>query len=101
LLDKQAKLKSDLKLAQEDLKEKLAAKYPQLTENEVKTLVIDDKWLATLTDVVQTNLDMISQTLASRIRQLAERYATTLSKLNDELSIFSERVNEHLKKMGK
>lgn len=100
LLNKQSNLKSDLKVAQKDLTEKLAAKYPQLTEDQVKILIISDKWLAALNNVLQAILDQISKTLASRIHQLAERYGTTLPKLNDELSIFSERVKEHLKKMG-
>jgi type I restriction enzyme M protein len=48
LLDQQADAKARLKTAQEDLEAKLAAKYPTLTDDEIKTLVVDDKWLATL-----------------------------------------------------
>ena len=36
-----------VKAAQEDLDDKLDAKYPKLTEDEIKTLVVDDKWMAT------------------------------------------------------
>ena len=35
-----------------------------------------------------------------RICQLAERYATPLPKLTQELATLSARVEEHLKKMG-
>ena len=38
--------------------------------------------------------------LAGRIRELAERYATPLPKLIDEVEILAARVDEHLKKMG-
>ena len=48
LLDQQADAKARLKAAQEDLEAKLDAKYPKLSEDEIKTLVVDDKWLATL-----------------------------------------------------
>jgi len=75
-------------------------KYPQLTEAEIKTLVVDDKWLTTITAAVQGELDRVSQTLTGRIRQLAERYATPLPKLIDEVEALSARVDEHLKKMG-
>lgn len=100
LLDQQADTKASLKTAQEDLEAKLDAKYPKLTEDEIKTLVVDDKWLATLTAAVQGELDRVSQTLTGRIRQLAERYATPLPQLTDELATLAARVDEHLKKMG-
>ena len=92
--------KSKLKAAQDDLEAKLDAKYPKLTEEEIKSLVVDDKWLVTLANAVQGELDRVSQTLTGRIRQLAERYATPLPTLTKELSILSARVEEHLKKMG-
>ena len=100
LLDKQSEAKSSLKQAQENLDNKLAAKYPKLTEDEIKTLVVEDKWLAMLDAAVQGELDRVSQTLTGRIRQLAERYATPLPQLNDELATLAARVDGHLKQMG-
>ena len=99
LLDGQADAKARLKAAQEDLEAKLDAKYPTLTEDEIKTLVVDDKWLATIATVVQGELDRVSQTLTGRIRQLAERYATPLPKLTEEVATLAARVDAHLKKM--
>ena len=80
--------------------DKVAAKYGQLTEDDIKTLVVDDKWLATIAAAVQGELDRVSQTLTGRIRQLAERYATPLPQLTDEVATLAARVDEHLKKMG-
>jgi type I restriction enzyme M protein len=100
LLDKQAELKARLKKAEEDLDAKLDAKYPKLTDEEIKTLVIDDKWLATLTAALQGELDRVSQTLMGRIRQLAERYATPLPNLADSVADLAARVEGHLKRMG-
>ncbi len=100
LLDQQTEAKAKLKAAQEDLDEKIDAKYPKLTEAEIKTLVVDDKWMARLSAAVQGELDRVSQTLTGRIRQLAERYATPLPQLTDEVATLAARVDEHLKKMG-
>jgi len=100
LLDGQANAKAQLKGAQEDLEAKLDTKYPTLTEDDIKTLVVDDKWLATLAAAVQGELDRVSQTLTGRIRQLAERYATPLPHLTDEVATLAARVDGHLKKMG-
>jgi type I restriction enzyme M protein len=100
LLDQQADAKARLKAAQEDLEAKLDAKYPMLTEDEIKTLVVDDKWLATIAAAVQGELDRVSQTLTGRIRQLAERYSTPLPSLTEHVESLSARVAKHLTKMG-
>jgi len=100
LLDQQADAKARLKTAQDDLEAKLDAKYPTLTEADIQTLVVDDKWLATLAAAVQGELDRVSQTLTGRIRQLADRYATPLPQLTDEVATLAARVDKHLKKMG-
>ena len=100
LLDRQVDAKARLKTAQEDLEAKLDAKYPKLSEDEIKTLVVDDKWLATLAAAVQGELDHVSQTLTGRIRQLAERYATPLPRLTEEVTALAALVDGHLKKMG-
>jgi len=72
----------------------------KLAEAEIKTLVVDDKWLARLSAVVQDELERTSQTLTGRIRELAERYATPLPLLNDEVAMLAARVDGHLAKMG-
>ena len=100
LLDQQTDAKTRLKTAQDDLEAKLDAKYPTLTEADIQTLVVDDKWLATLAAAVQGELDRVSQTLTGRIRQLAERYVTPLPQLTDEVATLAARVDGHLKKMG-
>lgn len=100
LLDQQADAKARLKAAQDDLEAKLDAKYPTFTEDEIKTLVVDDKWLATIAAAVQGELDRVSQTLTSRIRQLAERYDTPLPQLTDEVTALEAKVSRHLERMG-
>jgi type I restriction enzyme M protein len=100
LIQKEAASSAKLKEAQEALLAKVATKYAKLTEDEIKALVVDDKWLATLAASVQSQLDRVSQALAGRIRQLAERYATPLPQLTGQVATLAARVDEHLKKMG-
>jgi type I restriction enzyme M protein len=100
LLDKQAETRGRLRILEDELEARLDAKYPKLTEDEIKTLVVDDKWLATLKGSVEGELDRVSQTLTGRIRQLAERYATPLQRLTDEVAALAARMNLHLKTMG-
>jgi len=100
LIEQEADADSNIKTAQEALITKVAIKYGQLTEGDIKTLVVEDKWIATLAIAVQGELDRVSQTLTGRIRELAERYVSPLPKIIDEVTILSKRVDEHLKKMG-
>jgi type I restriction enzyme M protein len=86
--------------AQDALLLKVAAQYGKLTEDEIKTLVVDDKWLVTLAAAVQGELDRVSQTLTGRIRQLAERYATPLPQLTGQVAELETKVSRHLKRMG-
>lgn len=100
LIEREAEAGKKVKAAQKSLDAKVHAHYAQLREAELKTLVIDDKWLTTLQADVQTELDRVSQALTWRIRQLAERYATPLPALNAEVEALTAKVNAHLAKMG-
>ena len=100
IADQEADASTKLGTAQDALTEKVAAKYGQLTVDEIKTLVVDDKWLATLAAAVQGELDRVSQTLTGRIRQLAERYASPLPQITSEVAALETKVAGHLAKMG-
>jgi len=100
LVEKESVAGKMVKDAQKELDTCVVAQYSRLTEKEIKTLVVEDKWLATLATDVQSELDRVSQALTGRVKQLVERYATPLPKLNKEVFVLSTRVDEHLKKMG-
>ena len=51
-------------------------------------------------DHVHSALDRVSQQLTGRIQQLAQRYATPLPQLAQEVEALQAQVNAHLKKMG-
>ncbi|MCL4504668.1 MAG: type I restriction-modification system subunit M [Chloroflexi bacterium] len=100
LTDEEAAAGRKVKDAQKELDAKVTAKYTALTVDEVKALVVDDKWMAALAAVVQDELDRVSQALTGRIKQLAERYTTPLPALDAEVEFTSVKVEGHLKKMG-
>jgi len=99
LIEREAEASKKLKDAIKALEAKVGAKYAQLTDAEIKTLVVDDKWLAAFAAAVQSELGRVSQGLTGRVRQLAERYATPLPQLTTEVATLAVRVEEHLKKM--
>ncbi len=100
LINQEAEANKKVRTAQKVLEAKVSAKYEKLSEDEMKTLVVDDKWLATLASDVQSELNHISQALTGRIKELAERYATPLPKLSEDVEALSDKVDAHLKRMG-
>jgi len=100
LIDKEAGAKKQIKEAEKTLGEKLKSKYKALNEDEIKGLLVDDKWMATLEKDVKTEMDRISQRLTGRIKELAERYETPLPDLSKEVDGLEKKVHEHLEKMG-
>jgi type I restriction enzyme M protein len=96
----EGELKKKLKDAEADLDAKAYAHYPKLTEAEIKTLVVDDKWLAVLEAVIHGEMERVSQSLTQRVKELAERYETPVLQLNSRVNELEAKVNRHLEKMG-
>jgi type I restriction enzyme M protein len=100
LASEEADLKKRLKDAEADLDAKAHKKYPTLTELEIKTLVVDNKWLAALDVAIHGEMDRISQALAQRVKELAERYETPMPQMVSRVAELEGKVNSHLARMG-
>jgi len=100
LEQRQSILKNKIKEADIGLDKLAYDQYPQLNVDEIKTLVVDDKWLAALASALHNELDRVSQTLTTRIRELAERYEHPLPKLEADVDTLATKVEVHLENMG-
>ena len=100
LLEREAARKRDVKETETALDSQAYAKYPTLTESEIKTLVVDDKWLASLDTAIHSEIDRISQQLTQRAKELAERYETPMPQMFDRVAKLEAKVSCHLAKMG-
>jgi len=96
----EAALKKRIKGAEAALDAQAYAQYPKLTEAEIQTLVVDDKWLAALDAALHNEMDRVSQQLTRRVKELAERYETPLPKLSDRVAELEAKVNGHLERVG-
>ena len=74
--------------------------YGALNEDQVKVLVLDNKWRATVSSRVEGVLTSLVQALVTRIQELGERYDKTLDCLEAELDELNNRVAGHLVEMG-
>ncbi|TRO82257.1 type I restriction-modification system subunit M [Trichloromonas acetexigens] len=100
LANEEAEGKKRLKDAEAELDAKAYRHYRTLTEPEIKTLVVDDKWLATLDAAIHGEMDRVSQQLTQRVKELAERYETPLPRMTERVAELEARVNAHLERMG-
>lgn len=100
LIETEAANKKTVKDAQEALDQQVFDQYPQLSLEDIKTLIVEDKWLATLQASIVAEIERITQQLANRIKTLEERYSTPMPALVDNVAELSDKVDEHLKKMG-
>jgi type I restriction enzyme M protein len=100
LNEQEAALKKHLKEAEAELDAKAYVHYGQLTEEETKTLVVDDKWLARLDADTHAEMDRISQTLTQRVKELADRYSIPITVLAKSASELEAKIGHHLAKMG-
>lgn len=100
LFEQEETMKKKVREAQTALDEAVFSQYRKLTEDEIKTLVINDKWGATLEGRIIGEIERVTQQLANRVKTLEERYAEPLPQLVDEVEALSSKVDQHLKRMG-
>jgi type I restriction enzyme M protein len=100
LFEKEAETKKVIKDAERDLEVKVLAKYPKLTEEEIKSLVIERKWMDELITRIRGEVDRLSHVLAGRVNELAERYAETMSDVEKDMTRLAKTVESHLANMG-
>jgi type I restriction enzyme M protein len=100
LFNAEAAAKKAVKEAQEVLDLSVYNQYPKLTIDEIKTLIVDDKWLATLQANIVSEIERVTQQMANRVKQLEERYSKPLPTLTQSVDELSDKVAGHLKAMG-
>ena len=107
VLQKYLDLKGDISLNKKLIKERkydlltaLLVKYADLSEEDIKRLVIEKKWFASLSARLDGEMQRISQQLTSKVSALAERYAQTLPEIDAEIADLEAKVAAHLKQMG-
>lgn len=100
LYDAETIAKKAVKEAQSELDKATLKKYGDLAEDEVKSLVLGDKWQGTLVREVGAEVEALTLSLVSRIHELGERYAATVRDLDAVLEELDAKVVTHLGAMG-
>ena len=100
LFDAESVAKRAVKEAEAALDLATLKKYGDLTETDVKALVLDDKWHATVEGRIAGEVNSLTLALVARIQELGARYGETLEALDVQLARMEAKVALHLSDMG-
>ncbi len=100
LMDKKDDLTSQIKNLEKNLDKDLHSKYKTLKESEIREIVIYDKWLEAIHKSINEESQRLSNDFAGKIKNLAERYASTLPDMTRDVQELTVKVDQHLERMG-
>ena len=100
LYDAESTAKLAIKDAAAALDLKTLAQYGELTSEDVRALVVDDKWDDAVVGAIEVELDASSRSLIERLRELGSRYSETADDLAREVELRMAAVTAHLASMG-
>jgi type I restriction enzyme M protein len=100
LSDEEAKTRKMLKALEADLDDQAYEIYGDLSESDVRELVVHSKWLGTLEQAIAAEVERVSQQLTSRLKELGERYGEALPQISDRVEELEAKVAGHLERMG-
>lgn len=88
------------KAARKSLDEKVLAKYGELTDEEIKHLLFDLKWMYKLESDVRDEVEQVMNKLCSRVLLIAKRYERTLGEIEEKTAKSRTAVMAALERMG-
>lgn len=99
-LDQAKALKKQAKAARDELGQKVLAQYGKLTEDEIKHLLFDRKWMPNLQAEIADLFERRINGYATRITDIARRYERTLPAIEDAVERSRADVMSSLERMG-
>ncbi len=86
--------------AYEELELKAFHQYKNLEINEIKDLIIKDKWLNSLKNALENKIQKRTNALTSALNEIIQTYSNSLLELDKEVKESESKVLEHLKDLG-
>lgn len=100
LCDQEGELKKKVKDLDSTLDKKAYDQYPKLSENDIKELVVDSKWMAYLDKKIHEELGRVSQLIATRVQEIHERYENSFLVLKEQTAHLELRFIQNFKNLG-
>ncbi|MGN8407238.1 type I restriction-modification system subunit M [Helicobacter pylori] len=86
--------------AYEELELKAFHQYKNLELNEIKDLIIQDKWLNSLKNALENKIQKRTNAFISALNEIIQTYSNSLLELDKEVKESESKVLEHLKDLG-
>ncbi|WQT63772.1 type I restriction-modification system subunit M [Helicobacter pylori] len=86
--------------AYEELELKAFHQYKNLEINEIKDLIIQDKWLNSLKNALENKIQKRTNAFISTLNEIIQTYSNSLLELDKEVKESELKVLEHLKDLG-
>ncbi len=86
--------------AHEELELKAFHQYKNLELNEIKDLIIQDKWLNSLKNALENKIQKRINAFISALNEIIQTYSNSLLELDKEVKESESKVLEHLKDLG-
>ncbi|WRF73684.1 N-6 DNA methylase [Helicobacter pylori] len=86
--------------AYEELELKAFHQYKNLELNEIKDLIIKDKWLKSLKNALENKIQKRINAFTSALNEIISTYSNSLLELDKEVKESESKVLEHLKDLG-
>ncbi|EMH17136.1 type I restriction-modification system subunit M [Helicobacter pylori] len=86
--------------AYEELELKAFHQYKNLEINEIKDLIIKDKWLNSLKNALENKIQKRINAFASALNEIISSYSNSLLELDKEVKESESKVLKHLKDLG-
>ena len=96
----QEQLKKNLKDKVARLTANVLKKYKALREEEIRTMVFDDKWMPDMQSRLQALMTAEHQNIITSITALNERYKVTLPEMEADVNRYRDIVKGYLQEMG-
>ena len=100
LMSRETTAKKKAKDAQKTLDAEVLATYPRLSEDEVKALVVDDKWLTAVRSTLEADLTALITEVDTPLQSMNMRYSISLPDMVKEVAVHHEALTHHLEAMG-
>jgi len=100
LYEVEATAKKRVKEAKAAIDSEILAQYGKLALDEIRSLVIEDKWGKAIARGVDDELTKLMQELEARTEILGKRYNVTLDAIEGQVTELVTKVSQHLAEMG-
>lgn len=100
LCTKKKELSKSISSLVDDLTAKIKAEYSKLTPEDIRALVIDNKWISEIKGRSAAENKRVSESISNQVSVLNKRYADPLPAIEAEIGRLSSVVGNYLKSMG-